>query len=181
LLGVWLKKIEGQGGFEGYQFEANGRVHFINMYTIVGDKWELHAADSIRIWAYSGSIPQAQSRTFEIAELTDETLVLVPSNAVAGYRYVYHKPIIKHPADHWIGRWTTPEGRFLDLTPQGENYRLVIGALDSMGVYAGYAEDSAIRFERNGQTEYVRSRRGEFRQDQENCLIIKKGEEFCHN
>jgi hypothetical protein len=184
LFGVWLKAIEGQEGFEGFQFETSGKVRFVNMYTIVGDKWELLAGDSLRIWAFSGNISEARAVTYKIAELDSKSLALRPRHAAPDFQFVYHRPAINRPTDRWIGRWTGEQETFLDLTPRGENYRLLIKTAERFNIFTGYVEGTAVRFERNSKTEYIRLASGKEIGGQrlageEECLVIQVDERFC--
>jgi len=65
-------------------------------------------------------------------------------------------PAGRLPTDDWIGRWTGPEGLFLDIQPAPDgkpgSYALTNkDNLDRQGDYAGMAEGAMIRFTRDGR------------------------------
>ncbi|WP_070155036.1 hypothetical protein [Sphingobium phenoxybenzoativorans] len=90
----------------------------------------------------------------------------------------------------WAGRWTGPEGLFLDIKPskdgQPGHFALTIkDNLDTQGDYMGTAQDGAIVFERNGKTETIRPGAGaetgfKYLADKTDCLIVQSGKEgYC--
>lgn len=90
----------------------------------------------------------------------------------------------------WVGRWTGPEGLFLDIRPAAGGaagaFTLTIkDTLDTQGTYAGTAEHERISFERNGRKEAIRPGTGaetgfKYLADKQNCLIIQPGKEgYC--
>lgn len=89
--------------------------------------------------------------------------------------------------DGWAGRWTGPEGLFLDITPAAPGqYRLTIKAdLDSQGEYVGAGQGDTIRFERGGVTETIRAGTGaetgfKYLADKTSCLIVQPDKEgYC--
>ena len=94
------------------------------------------------------------------------------------------------PTDQWVGRWTGPEGLFLDIQPspdgkQGHYALTNKDNLDRQGDYAGVAEGASIRFERDGKALTIRPGTGEqtgFKHlaTREDCLIVVEGQEgYC--
>lgn len=89
--------------------------------------------------------------------------------------------------DGWTGRWSAPEGLFLDITANAPGrYRLIIMPnLDTQGEYVGMANGETISFERGGVTETIRAGTGaetgfKYLADKTQCLIIKPGSEgYC--
>lgn len=91
----------------------------------------------------------------------------------------------------WIGRWTGPEGLFLDISPADDgkagDFKLVIkDNLDSKGdAYVGAAKGETIRFERAGKAETIRAGSGaetgfKYLMDKQDCLIVQAGKEgYC--
>lgn len=89
----------------------------------------------------------------------------------------------------WIGRWTGPEGLFLDIQPAGGapgQYSLIIkDNLDTQGEYAGSAKTGAIIFTRNGKAEQIRAGAGDetgfkYLAGKKDCLIVVPGKEgYC--
>ncbi|PDH66855.1 MAG: hypothetical protein CNE89_08390 [Sphingomonadaceae bacterium MED-G03] len=99
-------------------------------------------------------------------------------------------PADRLPTDDWVGRWTGPEGLFLDIqpSPDGERGHYSISnkdSLDRQGDYSGIAEGSTIRFVRDGKDLSIRPGTGaetgfKWLAEKENCLIVVPGQEgYC--
>ena len=90
------------------------------------------------------------------------------------------------PQDQWLGRWSGPEGTFLDISRDGDGYALAIQDLDRLTRYAGRATGDHLEFEREGKTESVRATAGaetgmKWLLDKRDCLTIVTGEGFCRD
>ena len=94
------------------------------------------------------------------------------------------------PTDQWVGRWTGPEGLFLDLqpSPDGQPGHYAIAnrdTLDRQGDYAGVAQGEAIHFTRDGKPLTIRAGTGDetgFKHlaGKRDCLIVVAGREgYC--
>ena len=94
------------------------------------------------------------------------------------------------PTDAWIGRWTGPEGLFLDIerAPGGEPGRYAIvnkDTLDRQADYSGVADGATIRFVRDGKDITLRPGKGadtgfKWLADKTDCLIAVPGQEgYC--
>ncbi|MEC3910397.1 hypothetical protein U5A82_07855 [Sphingobium sp. CR2-8] len=94
------------------------------------------------------------------------------------------------PTDDWVGKWTGPEGLFLDIqrSPNGKpgHYALTNkDKLDRQGDYAGVAEGMTIRFARDGKDLVIRPGTGEqtgfkYLAGKTDCLIVVVGQEgYC--
>lgn len=92
--------------------------------------------------------------------------------------------------DTWIGRWSGPEGLFLDIKPAATPgaYALTIKAnLDTQGDYAGRADAEVIRFERDGKAETIKAGTGaqtgfKHLDGKRDCLIVVEGAEgYCRD
>ncbi|KEQ53623.1 hypothetical protein [Sphingobium chlorophenolicum] len=94
------------------------------------------------------------------------------------------------PTDDWVGRWTGPEGLFLDIqpSPNGRRGHYAIANkdnLDRQADYAGVAEGAAIRFTRDGRELHIRPGKGaetgfKYLADRQDCLIVLPGREgYC--
>lgn len=92
--------------------------------------------------------------------------------------------------DSWIGRWTGPEGLFLDIKSAKDampgHYALTVkDNLDTQADYAGMAEGETIRFVRAGKDETIRAGKGvdtgfKWLAAKEDCLIVVTGKEgYC--
>lgn len=94
------------------------------------------------------------------------------------------------PTDSWIGRWTGPEGLFLDIAraPGGDAGRYAIvnkDRLDRQADYSGVADGATIRFVRDGEDITLRPGKGadtgfKWLADKTDCLIAVPGQEgYC--
>lgn len=86
----------------------------------------------------------------------------------------------------WLGRWTGPEGTFLQLEAKGSGYAITLQSLDGPAQYEGTAAGDHISFERGGTTETIRASDGKgtgmkWLQEKTDCLTIRPGEGFCRN
>jgi hypothetical protein len=94
----------------------------------------------------------------------------------------------QHRFADWAGKWTGPEGLFVEITPTTrEHYDLKIQAdLDTLGTYKGYDSEHGIKFEKDGRTESLRKVSGDetslkYLAGKKDCLMIKQGEGFCRD
>ena len=94
------------------------------------------------------------------------------------------------PTDDWVGKWTGPEGLFLDIQPSPDgkpgHYALTNkDNLDRQGDYPGVAEGATIRFVRDGKDLAIRPGTGDetgfkYLAGKSDCLIVVKGQEgYC--
>ena len=88
-------------------------------------------------------------------------------------------------ADSLAGRWTGPEGTYLNVTKKGEKYTIEIANLDGPKTYEGSAKGDVIEFTRNGKTETIKAGSGADTgmkgfEKETNCVVVTKGSEgFC--
>jgi len=93
-------------------------------------------------------------------------------------------------ADGWIGRWTGPEGLFLDIQPatDGKSGAYILtnrDTLDREADYRGVAQGEGIRFRRDGKDLTIRAGTGaetgfKWLADKQDCLIVQPGKEgYC--
>lgn len=90
LTGTWVRPIATQPGDEGYHLYADGKLKFINMYSFIGDSWELRS-DTLMLYAHTERYPTPVPMIFRIASLSDSTLELVPENAAPNYTEKYRR------------------------------------------------------------------------------------------
>lgn len=94
------------------------------------------------------------------------------------------------PTDTWVGRWTGPEGLFLDIqpSPDGQRGHYAItnkDTLDRQADYQGIGEGTTIRFVREGKDLSIRPGSGKdtgfkYLADKTDCLIIIPNKEgYC--
>jgi len=84
----------------------------------------------------------------------------------------------------FTGRWTGPEGTWLDIQPAGEGYRVTISNLDGPRDFDGRADDGGIRFVRDGQAFVIRPGNGDdtgmkWLAGKKDCLVVAPGEGYC--
>lgn len=117
----------------------------------------------------------------QVEVLPDDSATATATNEVA--------PETAAPGE-WIGRWTGPEGLFLDVKPgtTAGTYALIVkGDLDSDGdPFTGRMEGDMIRFTRNGVEETIRRTDGDatglkWLAGKTDCATIKPGEGFCRD
>ena len=88
--------------------------------------------------------------------------------------------------DQWLGKWIGPEGTFLELSKQGEQYSVMIQSLDGPATYQGLSTGDHIEFQRSGHRESIHAGNGQetgmkWLLDKKTCLIVKIGEGYCRN
>lgn len=86
----------------------------------------------------------------------------------------------------WLGKWTGVEGTYLNLSQDGEAYKVTISDLDGPKDFKGEAGRGGISFIRNGQTETLHTGNGEatgmkWLSGKKDCLIVRSGEGFCRD
>lgn len=88
-------------------------------------------------------------------------------------------------ADSLVGRWTGPEGTYLNVSKSGEKYSIEIKNLDASKTFEGTAKGDTIEFTRNGKTETIKAATGAETgmkgfEKETNCVVVTKGSEgFC--
>jgi len=90
------------------------------------------------------------------------------------------------PAQQWLGRWTGPEGTYMDLARTDAEYSVTIKNLDAARTFQATPDASGFTFERDGVQETVRATDGpgtgmKWLADKANCLVVRPGEGFCRD
>jgi hypothetical protein len=103
-----------------------------------------------------------------------------PRDAAASSSGVASAPV----ADKWLGKWSGPEGTFLQLVGGNGKYEITIQNLDGPRTFQGQAVGNHIEFERNGVKEYLRPTNGaetgmKWLSEKSNCLTVRAGEGYC--
>lgn len=90
--------------------------------------------------------------------------------------------------DGWAGRWTGPEGMYVDVKPLGKSqFELEMQSnLDTKGTYSGSAEEHGIRFTRNGEKFLLYRANGDetglkYLAGKKECLMVTSGEGYCRD
>lgn len=94
------------------------------------------------------------------------------------------------PTDAWLGRWTGPEGLFLDIqpAPDGKAGHYTVAnrdSLDRQADYQGVADGATIRFVRDGKDLSIRPGTGaatgfKYLAAKQDCLIVVPNQEgYC--
>ena len=89
-------------------------------------------------------------------------------------------------ADKWLGKWSGPEGTFLQLAGGNGKYEVTIQNLDGPRTFRGNAVGDQIEFERNGMKEFLRATNGaetgmKWLSEKSNCLTVHVGEGYCRD
>lgn len=91
LIGVWLKRLETGGGYEGYNFKKDYTLELENIYLEIGDKWELDG-DTISVWTHTERYPDPQQTRYFINELNDSLLIVSHlKDTILGAKEIYRK------------------------------------------------------------------------------------------
>jgi len=109
-------------------------------------------------------------------------LVTLISGIAAGCTQSNPQPV----ADDWVGRWTGPEGTYLDVAAANGGYEITIKDLDNARTFKGSAAGNHIDFERDGMKESLRSTDGngtgmKWLAGKADCLTVKPGEGYCRD
>jgi hypothetical protein len=96
LSGVWVKPIKTEPGDEGFNLKADGSLAFVNIYSMTGDKWELHG-DSLILFSHTERYPAPAPHAYKIRAVTDSTITLIPANADSGYTETYRRKAFTVP------------------------------------------------------------------------------------
>lgn len=88
--------------------------------------------------------------------------------------------------DEWLGKWTGPEGTFLELAGGHGKYDVTVQNLDGPRQFRGRYADGAIEFERDGTKEIIRATNGagtgmKWLAEKKNCLTVRQGEGYCRD
>ncbi len=151
LEGVWLSAIE-TGGYQGYQFDADGQVHFLNMMTMTGDRWERTGDGGLDISSHTDRYPQPETDQYLIRELSAENLLLVPSDNANAPGDLYHRFSPQSLADRMVGRWSNSPETFFDITPAGQWYRVVFKWSGGIQTLSGEATAEGMDATADGKT-----------------------------
>lgn len=133
--------------------------------------------------AVANNAAQMDNATGNVEAIEDTDSVAVPANAGA-------QDVGALPTDEWVGRWTGPEGLFLDIqpSPDGKPGHYAIANMDNLdrqADYGGIADGATIRFVRDGKDLTIRPGTGaetgfKWLADKKDCLIVVKGQEgYC--
>jgi hypothetical protein len=86
----------------------------------------------------------------------------------------------------YVGKWTGPEGTSLTITPQGDDYQVVVQNLDGPRTFSGKASDGGVTFVRDGVPFVIHKGDGnatgmKWLAGKSNCLIVTTGEGYCRD
>jgi len=133
------------------------------------------------------SPPEAENAAAnDIAATENETAMATTDDLVdanAGNAEAAETPA--SPAGGWAGRWTGPEGLYLDIKPEGDGFVLKMKyTLDDEGTFKGRAEGDGIVFERAGKQETLRAATGDetgmkWLAGKKECVMVAVGEGYC--
>ena len=77
----------------------------------------------------------------------------------------------------WLGRWTGPEGSWLEITRTGDTYTVTVMNLDGARSFPGIVDAGGVSFERDGVRETIRPSDGsgtgmKWLADKKDCLVV---------
>lgn len=88
----------------------------------------------------------------------------------------------------WAGKWTGPEGMFVDIKPTGDGkFSLEMQSdLDTKARYDGTAVADGISFKRGAETLTLKKSDGDatglkWLAGKKDCLMVKSGEGYCRD
>lgn len=89
-------------------------------------------------------------------------------------------------APGFAGKWTGPEGTSLVITPDGNDYDVVITNLDGPRTFHGTAKGENITFLRDGKSLVIRRGSGadtgmKWLADKKDCLVVDANEGYCRD
>jgi hypothetical protein len=92
----------------------------------------------------------------------------------------------KEMPPEWAGRWTGPEGTYLDIAGSDGRYTVTIRNLDAARTFEASVAEAGLVFERDGVRESIRATNGDatgmkWLAGKANCLTIRTGEGYCRD
>ena len=89
-------------------------------------------------------------------------------------------------ADKWLGKWSGPEGTFLQIVRSNGKYEVIIQNLDGPRTFQGQAAGDHVEFERDSVKESLRATNGaetgmKWLSEKSNCLTVRAGEGYCRD
>ena len=89
-------------------------------------------------------------------------------------------------ADKWLGKWSGPEGTFLQIVRSNGKYEVIIQNLDGPRTFQGQAAGDHVEFERDSVKESLRATNGaetgmKWLSERSNCLTVRPGEGYCRD
>ncbi|WAC48374.1 hypothetical protein OVA03_00105 [Asticcacaulis sp. SL142] len=84
----------------------------------------------------------------------------------------------------WTGKWTGPEGTWLEVKPLNGGFEVAIQNLDGVRTFPGAVKEGGLAFTRDGAEYIIRAGNGsdtgmKWLADKTNCLIVMTGEGYC--
>jgi hypothetical protein len=84
----------------------------------------------------------------------------------------------------WLGRWTGPEGTYLEIAAGQDSYAVTISNLDGPRTFAATPGAGSLGFERDGVQETLEATDGagtgmKWLATKHDCLVVRPGEGFC--
>lgn len=86
--------------------------------------------------------------------------------------------------ESWLGRWSGPEGTWMEIARASPGYIITISNLDGPRSHDAVAVPGGLRFERDGVTHTLRATDGagtgmKWLDGKRDCLTVTMGEGFC--
>ncbi len=183
ITGIWLKNAGGV--LDGLQLDASGRLHYLNMYSITGDAW-LQQGDTLMLVSHTERYPQPDTTAYLLTLLADTLKLTLPGTETAANPEVYLRWKGHPTAAALAGRWTGPEGTWLEVFPASDTlFNLTFHNMDNaITQVAGRPVGAQVVFDRNGKTDTLQLATGDqtgmkWLAGKANCVRVTTGEGYC--
>ena len=87
ITGAWIRQLSGATGFEGFFLHPDGKLRFINIFSMQGDSWSLKK-DKLTLVTHTERYPQPVAEVYRIQNLSDNKMVLTRQDE----SIKYHRP-----------------------------------------------------------------------------------------
>ncbi len=96
------------------------------------------------------------------------------------------RPMPSQKIEEWVGKWNGVEGTFLEIKPDGKNYKITIQNLDGPREFKGEPKDGVLWFDRDGKSQGIRPGNGgdtgmKWLAEKKDCLVVSPVEGYCRD
>ncbi len=114
------------------------------------------------------------------------TLLACSEKSAEPVAAAHDAPAASSQTEQWLGQWNGPEGTFLRVEKEGDQYKLTIQNLDGPRSFVGVASGDTIQFTRDGVQESIHASNGadtgmKWLSEKTDCLTVRSGEGYCRN
>lgn len=181
--GIWLKN---SGGIlDGLQLDSSGRLHYLNMYSITGDAW-MQQGDTLMLVSHTERYPLPDTAAYLLTLLPDTLKLTMLGTETAATPEVYYRWKGHPTAGALAGRWTGPEGTWLEVFPASDTaFNLTFHNMDNnITQVTGRPVGDKLVFDRKGKTDTLSKATGDqtgmkWLAGKTNCVRVNEGEGYC--